>query len=343
MSSLFTYVGLDYHDDTIRVCILSEDGDPLINRDVPNCPVAVDGLVRTYGAPKAVAIEACCGAADFATKLERLTQWDVRMAHPGYVAKLKKSRDKSDHDDAWLLADLVRVNYLPEVWIADEKTRQFRRLTRYRESVAAERKDLKLRMRSLLREERIQLPECRPFTIAWMNWLKEVSLSEESRWIMDRMIHQFGERVAELKAIEKRMVESITADAICQELLKQPGVGLITAITLRAEIGRFDRFSNGKQLAKFCGVTPRNASSGKRQADGGLIVESNKHLRKVVIEAAKRLPRHETKWKDFHQRLRCSKPANVVSAAIANRWIRWLYHQLKDVRLSDNVDLAQAA
>lgn len=343
MSNLFSYVGLDYHDDTIRVCVLSEEGNLLINRDVPNCPAAVDGLVRSYGIPKAVAIEACCGASDFATKLEQLTQWDIRMAHPGYVAKLKRSRDKSDHDDAWLLADLVRVNYLPEVWIADEKTRQFRRLTRYRESIAAERKDLKLRMRSLLREERIFLPECRPFTIAWMKWLADVALGEESRWIMDRMIRQLAERIAELKTIEKRMTEAIADDAICQELLKQPGVGLITAITLRAEIGRFDRFNNGKQLAKFCGVTPRNASTGKRMADGGLILESNKHLRKVVIEAAKRLPRHEPKWKEFQQRLRRTKPANVVSAAIANRWIRWLYHQLKDVRLCDNVEFAQAA
>ena len=38
--------------------------------------------------------------------------------------------------------------------------------------------------------------------------------------------------------------------------LTMPGVGLVTAITLRAEVGRFDRFQTGKQLARFCGVTP---------------------------------------------------------------------------------------
>ncbi len=43
---------------------------------------------------------------------------------------------------------------------------------------------------------------------------------------------------------------------------------------LRAEIGRFDRFGSGKQLARFCGLSPRNASSGTRQADAGLVFES---------------------------------------------------------------------
>jgi len=42
-------------------------------------------------------------------------------------------------------------------------------------------------------------------------------------------------------------------------------------VTIRAEIGRFDRFRTGKQMARFCGLSPHNASSGARQADAGLI------------------------------------------------------------------------
>lgn len=69
------------------------------------------------------------------------------------------------------------------------------------------------------------------------------------------------------------------------------GVGLVTAATMRAEIGRFDRFDTGKQLARFCGVTPRNASSGARQADAGLIRAGNPQLRTLLIELAHRLIR----------------------------------------------------
>lgn len=44
------------------------------------------------------------------------------------------------------------------------------------------------------------------------------------------------------------------------------GVGLATAKMLWAEIGEIDRFRTGKQLARFIGLTPRNVSSGERQA-----------------------------------------------------------------------------
>ena len=93
-------------------------------------------------------------------------------------------------------------------------------------------------------------------------------------------------------------------------------------------MGRFDRFQSGKQLARFCGVTPCNASSGKRQADAGLVKAGNRALRAVIIQAAQRLPRHEPRWNELKQRLRRTKPANVATAAVANRWLRWLYHQM---------------
>ena len=46
-------------------------------------------------------------------------------------------------------------------------------------------------------------------------------------------------------------------------------IGMITAITMRALIGRFDRFHTGKQLINFCAVTPRNNSSGGKTTTGG--------------------------------------------------------------------------
>jgi transposase len=106
------------------------------------------------------------------------------------------------------------------------------------------------------------------------------------------------------------------------------GIGLVTATTLRAEIGRFDRFRTGKQLARFCGLSPRNASSGKRQADAGLIKAGNNELRALLIETAHRLIRRDERWTALAARLSGrGKPTGVVVAAVANRWVRWLYHQ----------------
>ena len=102
----------------------------------------------------------------------------------------------------------------------------------------------------------------------------------------------------------------------------------MTAMGLRAVIGRFDRFRKGKQLSSYCGITPCNASSGKRQADAGLTNRGNEDLRAMLLQLAKRLPRRDGHWRELHQRLSRTKPANVVSAAIANRWLRRLFHEM---------------
>lgn len=215
MSDIVTVnVGVDYHDESVQVCVLAEDGRELANRHLPNDPGAVRDLLSDYGWPRVVVIEACCGAADFAAELIRQTEWTVELAHPGYVNRMKQGPDKTDHGDAWLLADLGRVDYVPKVWLADWKTRQLRRLVRYREGLKAERKNVKLRMRALLREERIPAPRSNPWTKAWMEWLKTVSLGEHSRWVMDREIEQLVRLQTDLRAVEKRMEHATAYDTL---------------------------------------------------------------------------------------------------------------------------------
>lgn len=101
------------------------------------------------------------------------------------------------------------------------------------------------------------------------------------------------------------------------------------------KIAQFDRFDSGKQLARYCGVTPRNASSGEKQADAGLVKAGNSGLRVVLVEAAQRLINFDAYWGQFARRLLDKgKPRNVVVAAVANRWLRRLYHEMQPDRLA---------
>ncbi len=332
MSIVAIFVGLDYHQDSVQVCVLDSHGKQLSNRSVGNHASVVARLVSQHGRPKRVAIEACCGAANLADELSTQFQLPVQLAHPGYVARMKRSPDKTDLGDAHLLADLVRVDYLPKVWLAPESIRAWRRLVRHRVQLVRRRTDLKLRMRALLRENRLKCPHARPWTKAWLTWLTDTAeLSGSDRWVMEDHLAELKSLSERIQAVEKRIAEATADDPVVAKLLSLPGVGLVTAVTLRAEVGRFERFDTGKQLARFCGVTPRNASSGARQADAGLIKAGNPELRKVLIELAQRLiHRLDGKWTRLAQgMIRRGKPTNVVVAAIANRWVRWLHHELR--------------
>ena len=321
-------VGFDYHDDSIRICVMSQSGKTLLNRSVANSVELVIQAVRRFAREAVCAVEACCGAADFAHQLARRTGWTVRLAHPGYARRLKQSPDKSDHDDARLLADLVRVKYLPEVWLAPTEVRELRRLVRYRQQLKRSRVELKLQIRALLREERVK-PPARAWTKAWQAWLEESSgLSTAAQWILREQLIRLAELDQHLKRVHERLDEQVAEDPLIPALEQHSGVGRVTAVTLRAEIGSWRRFRSGKELARYCGVTPCNASSGKRVADAGLVKSGNRELRAVLIEAAHRLAQHDERWRLLRDKLRQTKPYNVAMAAIANRWIRWLYHQM---------------
>ena len=105
MSKVIYFVGLDYHQHSVQVCVMDKDGEILTNASRPNDWEQVSEVVPDGGVVFA-AIEACSGAADFAEELINHAGWSVDLAHPGYVARIKQGPDKTDWADARLLADL---------------------------------------------------------------------------------------------------------------------------------------------------------------------------------------------------------------------------------------------
>lgn len=332
MKSVSLFVGIDYHKDSVQVCVMDDEGRVLGNRGCGNHPQAVAKYAARYGRVRGVALESCEGTADFADNLIDITGWSVDLAHPGYVHRMRQNPDKTDYSDARLLADLERVGYVPRVWLAPQPIRELRRLVRYRRQLVNEGRNVKLRIRALLREHR-RTYKAPPWGKAWYHWMRQVDLPEESRWIVDRHLDRLEQLNGDVRAVEQRLEGLTKEDEVVQTLLTLPGVGPVTAWVLRAQVGRFDRFRSGKQLARFCGLTPWNASSGLRKGDAGLIQACNSDLRSVLIEAGHRLKRYDPRWSALAKRLRqAGKPGSVIVAAVANRWMRWLYHEMKMVQ-----------
>lgn len=334
MKQQTVYVGLDYHQRSVQVCVLDATGRVRCNRRVRNRCQDIVECVHEAGKPDRVAIEACAGAADLAEELMDRAGWSIELAHPGYVRRMKANPDKTDYSDAEMLADLTRVGYLPKVWLAPEAIRELRRLVRHRQELVNSARATKQRIRALLRDLRLAAP-LTPWTKPWLWWLQHLPMPAHSRKITDHHIQQLQRLKEEIRQAEHWLTEATADDAMVAALRQQSGIGPVTAWMMRAEIGRFDRFTSGKQLARFCGLSPRNASSGERQADAGLVRAGNAMLRAVLIEAAWRLTRHDQRWSSLARRMMLrGKPRGVVVVAVANRWIRRLYHDLRPLGLA---------
>jgi len=337
MATVRVFVGLDYHDAGVQVCVLDPHGRVRANTACPNDAAALAELVARHGGPVFAAVEACTGSADLADELVGRFGWSVDLAHPGYVRRLKQTPDKTDFTDARVLADLERVGYLPRVWAAPAAVRDLREVVRYRHQLAAQRRAAKVRVRALLRQHRQTPPAgVNPWTVAWHRWLRDgASLPDSTRWVIDRHLAELADLARRTQAADAELARRTAGDPLVGYLLAIKGIGPITAVTLRAEVGRFDRFRTGKQVARFCGLSPKNASSGERQADAGLIKAGSPLLRMIVMEAAHRLARYQPRWRALKAALVArGKPAGVAVAAVANRWVRWLFHQVQPAALA---------
>lgn len=160
----------------------------------------------------------------------------------------------------------------------------------------------------------------RAWTRLWLHWFKSLKLDETNAFLRDEYLEELDQLDQKIPEVERKLKMQTANDAVVQKLMSMEGIGLVTAVTRRAEIGRFERFDSGKHLARYCGVTPRNASSGLRQAESDLVKSGNSGLRVVLIQAAQRLMNHSERWSLFSAKLKLKdKPHNVVVAAVARK------------------------
>ena len=240
-----------------------------------------------------------------------------------------------------MLADLTRVGYLPRVWLAPANIRELRQLVNHRQRLVDHGRALKLQVGAVLREQRVKIDKDRGarWSKAWTNGARDNErLSKHARWIVNDLLEDLLYNQGKIKLVETKLREATEGDRVVAKLMKQPGIGEVTAWVLRAYIGNFGRFKTAKQLARYCGMSPCNASSGKKVADAGLIDGCNKLLRLTVVQAAHRLIRTVERWSKLADSMRCrGKPACVIVGAVGNRWLRNLHHAMKESTIEQGV------
>lgn len=335
------FVGLDYGNQAVQVAVLDGQGQLLGSRRVRNATPLIVQYAENFGQVARAAVEAGNGTAALADDLIHGHGWAVQLAHPGYVRRMKQNPDKSDYSDARLIADLCRVGYVPPVWLAPPAIRELRRLVRYRQTLVDQARAVKLRVSALLRDHRVRRPEeiKRTWTKRHRAWLQLLLgtdlLPPISRQLVTDWLADLAYLEGRLIQTEAQLQHAVADDPLVAWLLAQPCVGWVTACVLRAEVGCFGRFRNGKQVGRFCGLTPRNASSGERQADAGLIQAGNRVLKTTLMELAHRLMVSVPHWVAMRARLRAAgKLPCVIVAAVANRWVRRLWNEVRAAGLA---------
>jgi transposase len=124
------------------------------------------------------------------------------------------------------------------------------------------------------------------------------------------------------------LVSSLERDPLLAERLKRlrtvPGVGPITALTWALEIGDFTRFRSIKQAISYCGLCGDERSSADKVMRMPLSKQRNKHIQRVLIEAAKLAPRECHELAMVRERELQKGNPNRATLAVARKMVSYM-------------------
>ncbi|HWB71211.1 MAG TPA: transposase, partial [Egibacteraceae bacterium] len=167
------YVGIDLHRR--RSVIVRQDGagETLQQVRIDNDPVALALAIEKAGPDAEVVVEATYGWY-WAVDVLQAAGAKVHLAHPLGVKGWAHRRVNNDEIDAGGLADLLRLNRLPEAWIAPPELRELRELVRYRAKLVALRSGLKAQVHSVLAKQGVRVPVSDLFGVRGLRELTKV-------------------------------------------------------------------------------------------------------------------------------------------------------------------------
>ena len=320
-----TFVGLDLHKRYITACALGAGGAVLAEvRQMAVSLEALDGFLSALPAPVTVALESCLYWQWLHDQLDAQGH-TVRVADPRQVKVIWQARSKTDPIDARKLAELVRVNLLPTIWIPDADTRRRRQLLHGRAFLVRQRTMVKNRIHGRLTAENLLFPRSDLYGRAGRAWLATAPLSPILRSQADRLLRIHDALTVEIEQLDDEVKRLRRDHPMIERLHTIPGVGLFGALFLVAEIGAIERFSSSHRLTAYAGLVPTTRSSGGRTSHGGTGHASNRWLKWILVEIVQTLKRAPGPVGDQYRRLLRAKGKPKATTAAARKLCCYIY------------------
>jgi transposase len=206
------YVGLDLSRKRLDWQALRPDGERAAIGSVPPDRGGLSTLARRLGDAGEVTavIESMSGARFVHDELE-LRGWDVRIADALKARGIAPLACKTDTIDTWVLAELARLELVPEIWLPDPEVRAERERARFRLHLVKHRSALKNRIHAILFQHGLPGSASDLFGRAGRGRLERLRLPEPwaqtlaaSLALIDSLDEQIADCEAELRPARRR-------------------------------------------------------------------------------------------------------------------------------------------
>jgi len=319
------YIGLDVHKKTISYCIKTASGKVVQEGNIRTERKALRHWLAELPRPWMGALEATIFTGWIYDFLKPHSL-ELKVAHPEMLKAITAAKKKSDRTDAEKLADLLRVNLLPECTMMSEELRELRRILRYRDLVVRTASQMKNKISGLLMEVGATYDKQR---LHGHKYFKELLERVEDVPDSVKDLLRLSRSNLELfTAVQKRLIATLREQLLIRErvarLMSIPGVGEITALTWALEIGDPARFSSARNAISYCGLCSAQRESAGKEQRGPISKKRNKHLQTKLIEAAKLAPHWNSQLAALHEKELARGNRNRATLAVARKLVEYL-------------------
>jgi transposase len=314
------YVGLDVHAKRSSMCILDANGKLVKHLEVKGSwQKLFETIDQQVPKPFAICYEASCGYGYLYDQFSKRAQ-RIKVAHPGQLRLIFRSKKKNDRVDGDKLAKLLYLDEVPAVHVPGLDVRAWRGLIGYRRKLVGRRSAVKTQIRAHLRGLGLVAGVKGGrglWTSKGIKWLKDQEMSSMDGLRRDIMLDDLEDLEKKVHKVEKELNRIGRHHAGVILLRTIPGVGPRTAEAFVAHVDDVRRFSRVGQVGSYFGLVPCQDSSADRNRLGHITKEGPAPVRWLLAEAAWQGRRRSRRIAGFFDRVMRNDPERKKIALVA--------------------------
>ncbi len=284
------YAGLDVAMKETFICVLDEGGKRIYEGKSNTNPdriyeaLAKSSIDLRY--LEKVGLEAGSLSSYLTKGLQKLGCPAICIDARKMAAILSVTVNKTDKNDARGIADAMRCNHYKEVNIRNSSDEALGILLKSRATLVSSRVTLTNTVRGHLKNYGIRLGAVGSKKFSETVRSHYPTLLREAVQGVEGLLKSYETLTIEITTLEKSLKEICKQDKDVRRLMTVPGVGMIIALTVKADLGDPNRFKKSESVGAYYGMTPRQYSSGETVRQGGISRCGAKEVRFLLTEAA---------------------------------------------------------
>ena len=325
-------IGIDLAKSVFQVCVWMNDGSIAFNRKVSRAKLL--DCIRQFPAGSIVAMEACA-TSHYWGRTFQLMGFIVRLIPTQHVKALAHHQ-KNDANDALAICETALRPGIHFVAVKTIEQQDIKALRSARQLMVEQRTALANQARSLAAEQGIEIPIG---IHVLQHRLPDIFEDAEQLIspVLRQLLHSLLENIYSLNESILTIEHSLAA--LCQQqpkykvLMTIPGIGPLIAAAFLSEVNA-EQFSNGRQLSAWCGLVPRQRSSGGKSSLSSMTKNGNRGLRTLIIHGARSVMHWAHKRDDalgiWLKRLTDRRGKMKATVALANKLTRIVWRLLTE-------------